>query len=173
MKKQEAREYGKTQRRLLSSLEKETKAHSIYEQLIPEMKKADSIGCYVSFKDEVSTKEIINYCLQSHKTICVPKVYGNTLQFYAIQSWQDLQEGSFHLLEPISTQIIDLHRINLMIVPLVAFDAYNNRCGYGRGFYDSVLQTCKRKVGIAYKEQKVDSIECDSWDVVLDRIYCA
>lgn len=173
MKKQEARNYGLQNRKKLTESQRADKAHCIYQQLVSKIQKANCVGCYVSFGNEVDTHAIIDLCFALHKRICVPKVCGKYLQFYEIHSWSDLQEGYFHILEPVTKNIVDLHCIDLMIVPLAAFDQQGNRCGYGKGFYDSVLHACQRKVGIAYKEQMVEHIECDPWDVPLDDIYFA
>ena len=51
------------------------------------MEKVNVIGCYVSMKDEVDTFEILAWCFENHKHVCVPKVTGNTLVFYYISSF--------------------------------------------------------------------------------------
>lgn len=82
------------------------------------MEKVNVIGCYVSMKDEVDTFEILAWCFENHKHVCVPKVTGNTLVFYYISSFSELQEGAFHVLEPCSQNKADLKDIDFMIVPL-------------------------------------------------------
>ena len=170
MKKKDARKWGLYQRTLLSEEERRIRSHKIFEQLISALNSASVIGCYVSFREEVDTLEILRYCLERKKTVCVPKMTGTTLAFYEMHSLQDLREGRFHILEPCFGKEVQVEEIDLMIVPVVAYDRHGNRCGYGRGYYDSVLKRCRKKIGIAFKEQQVDSIEKEKTDVTLNAV---
>lgn len=95
---------------------------------------------------------------------------GNTLVFYYISSFSELQEGAFHVLEPYSQNKADLKDIDFMIVPLSSYDLSFHRCGYGKGYYDSILRECRYKAGIAFHEQCVDGIEVEPFDVSLDYV---
>lgn len=170
MDKGTARKLGLYNRKQLTSSMRRQKSLSIFEELKDDIDQSNIVGCYVSMKEEVETNVILEYCFQNNKRICVPKVIGNTLSFYEIHSMSDLEEGYFHVLEPVTDTLINVEDIDLMIVPLSAYDVNNHRCGYGKGFYDSVLDTCKYKVGIAYKEQEVEMIEVEKHDISLDKI---
>ena len=64
-----------------------------------------------------------------------------------------------------------LSELELMIVPVVGFDWRKNRIGYGKGYYDSVLDTFPGlKVGLAYTMQRVADFEPETFDVPLDMI---
>lgn len=173
MNKTEARKLGQQARRDLSPKTREEKSVKIFELLMPELQKAERIACYISIREEVETKKIIEYCWKNDKEIYVPKTVAKTLEFYRIDSWNDVREGSFHVLEPITDTKINVEQIDLMLVPLSAFDANNQRCGYGRGYYDSILNNCQKTIGLGYMEQQVDQIETDTWDVALDVIVSA
>lgn len=170
MKKQDARIYGLKQRSLIPLEERKQRSKEIFLKILPLLEKYSCIGCYVSIKDEVDTSFILNWCFENHKKLCVPKVVGNTLTFHMIESWSDLEEGSFHVLEPKSNESISVKNIDMMFVPLSAFDKYHNRCGYGKGYYDSILNDCSYKVGLAFSEQQVEQIECEPFDIPLDEI---
>lgn len=58
--------------------------------------------------------------------------------------------------------------MDLVLVPVCAFDRKGNRCGYGKGYYDTVLKDATFKIGLAFQEQEVDQIESESHDVPLD-----
>ena len=131
------------------------------------------IGCYVSMKDEADTLAFLDWCFQQQRPVAVPLVEGNTLTFHRITSMNDLHPGTFGVPEPSGEHAVDSVDIDLMFVPLSSFDRRNHRTGYGRGYYDSVLTSGMYKVGIAYPEQRVDSIDADPWDVPLDQILVA
>ena len=147
------------------------------EDLLRQMKQLAEdrrlIGCYVSMKDEADTLAFLSWCFEQHKPVAVPLVEGNTLTFHRITSMQDLHPGTFSVMEPAKEHAAACSEIDLMFVPLSSFDRRNQRTGYGRGYYDSVLTSGMYKVGIAYPEQCVDFIDADPWDVPLDQILVA
>lgn len=173
MDKKITRKIGLQRRSELSESQRLFKSRQIFEKIKKDIDCADVVGCYVSYQTEVDTKEILSYCFKNQKKICVPKVNGNTLTFYEIHAFSDLTEGAFHIMEPKTSNIIALREIDCMIVPIVAYDCNCNRCGYGKGFYDSVLRECKKKIGIAFVEQQVNLIDCETHDVVLDEVISA
>ena len=63
---------------------------------------------------------------------------------------------------------------DILLVPLVAFDKYLNRIGYGGGYYDRYLKKLKKEkiltIGLAYSFQKVKKIEAEQNDIKLDSI---
>ncbi len=170
MNKVEARKYGQKQRALILKEDQILRSHQITNQVNSLIKPNQCIGCYVSINDEVDTKEIIDYCFRNQIKIFVPKVVRNTLEFFIIHDWNDLEEGSFHVLEPKTNEKIEIKDIDIMFVPLSAFDSNFNRCGYGKGYYDSILKQCSLKIGLAFKEQKVDEIDAETFDISLDDV---
>ncbi len=64
---------------------------------------------------------------------------------------------------------------DILLVPLLAFDDTGQRIGYGRGFYDRTISALRGKksittIGIAFDEQRVESVPCDDKDEPLDWI---
>lgn len=137
----------------------------------PVYQKSKMIGCYVSLPYEIQTFNFITIALNTHR-VCVPKVVGNDMFFYEICSLNDLKEGAFHILEPTTNIQIPSEEIDLMIVPLLAYDRYKYRVGYGGGFYDRYFAKGFQgyKIGLAYSFQYVDSISVDEYDQQLDEI---
>ena len=136
-------------------------------------KKAKTIGIYVSLPGEVNTFPLIQQALKSH-CVCVPKIINDEMEFYYIHSLNDLKEGTFHVLEPTTNQIANIQDIDLMIVPMLAFDNQNYRVGYGKGFYDKYFAKgyLGYKLGLAFSHQKVDKIDINEYDLPLDEILC-
>ncbi len=140
---------------------------------LDEYKKADTVFIYADYNKEVKTETIITDALKNGKKVALPRVYkhevsaegvsGKYMKFHYIKSFGDLEKGYNGIREPrTELEIADDDTANaLMIMPVVAFDNERNRVGYGGGFYDKYLEshTVLCKVGIAYEEQKVDSID--------------
>lgn len=139
----------------------------------PHYLKAKTIGFYVSLPGEVDTISLIRKALKTH-CVCVPKVIDDEMEFYCIHSLDDLQEGTFHVLEPTTHELVLPQDIDLMIVPMLAFDEHHYRVGYGKGFYDKYFARDFQgyKLGIAFSFQKVKEIDIDCYDLPLDEIIC-
>lgn len=140
----------------------------IYRKVIthPFFLNADTIFCYVDYNHEVDTHAIMETAWKLQKKVAVPKVNGDSMEFYDIQSFSELEEGFFHILEPVTASIAD-DSSALVIMPGAAFDKKRNRIGYGKGYYDKYLQQHKnhRMMAIAFDFQMVESIPADEFDI--------
>ena len=104
---------------------------------LPEYEKADLIMCYVSTKDEADTWWLLQKILQDGKTLTVPRVDGDMMEFYILKDLNQLQPGKFGIFEPSHDCELYIPSENeLMAVPGVKFDEDCNRKGHGRGYYD-------------------------------------
>ena len=168
MKKEEARRKGFAARKALHPEERSRYESIIFEKVMAEVSDAATVGCYVSFGDEADTHRIILELLKRNKRVAVPKTLKSGLEFHVISSMEELKPGVWGIQEPENDDIIPPREIDVMLVPLSAFDDQMHRTGYGKGYYDRILAECRRKTGIAYSCQKTDEIETDPWDVDLD-----
>ena len=147
---------------------------------LKEYREAETILCYVSCRSEVRTLKLIEEAVKQGKTIGVPKVNGQDMDFYRIDGPEDLEPGYFGVLEPKTDGKIPMKfeslsvKKCLILVPGIAFDRDFNRIGYGKGFYDRFFEKYKDtaliKCGIAFDVQMCDSIETDEFDRPLDMI---
>lgn len=156
----------------LSSEEFTTKSNLIICKLKnnPTFINAKTIGIYVSFKNEVDTRNLIKEIV-AVKNVCVPKVNNNMMDFFQISSFDELKEGYYGILEPISDKKIAKEDIDLLIIPMVAYDKYNNRLGYGGGFYDRYLANYSGKtIGLAFSFQKVEMLPTETFDLPIATI---
>ncbi|MBE6053580.1 MAG: 5-formyltetrahydrofolate cyclo-ligase [Clostridium sartagoforme] len=162
----------------LDNKEKELMDNIIFNKLINTdlYMKANNIFIYLNFGSEVETKKIINKALEDKKEVYIPKIYKEDKSMKAIRlsSFNDLKENSMGILEPISdTDFIEKERIDLIIVPGVAFDFKGNRVGYGGGYYDRYLKAIEKnsnKLVLAYEFQIIDFIEAEAHDIKFDYI---
>lgn len=133
---------------------------------------AERILFYASKQNEVSTTQWIQDALAAGKKIYLPKVNNDHLLICPIQSWEDLKEGSFGILEPCENlEPSHPKELDLILVPGLAFDKKGNRMGYGKGFYDRLLkQTKALRIGLAFKEQIVDELPVEDHDEAVDLV---
>lgn len=106
------------------------------------------ILAYVSYRSEVMTKEMIRQALQAGKSVFVPKVCGEEMEFWKLNALENLHAGYRGIPEPeesvsfpdyMNSKKCEIQagkcRI-LMWMPGAVFDRKLNRLGYGKGFYD-------------------------------------
>jgi len=108
-------------------------------------------------------------------TVLAPKVdfASGKMQHLHFHEEAELAENEYGILEPISNAFLDAEEIDLVVVPLLAFDKNGFRVGYGKGHYDMFLATCRKdviKIGVSFFEP-VDTIgDIDQFDIALN--YC-
>lgn len=138
--------------------------------------KAEIIFIFVSFESEVDTHRLIEYALMKGKTVCVPlvNISPKTMDAVEINSFDDLRKSSYGILEPVNQDnIIEADKIDLVLVPGLAFDKNGGRLGYGGGYYDKFFTKVNidvEKIGLAYSFQRIDKVPVHEHDVLLDGI---
>ncbi|NVK21940.1 MAG: 5-formyltetrahydrofolate cyclo-ligase [Kangiellaceae bacterium] len=135
---------------------------------------------YLPARGEISCLPIIEYALAQGKKCFVPKVYPNKkrgMWFLPYTGPESVQKGSYGILEPNASisQAIRPSELDIIFMPLVAFDPHGNRLGMGGGYYDAVLSSIKKAdrpqlIGLAYNLQQVRMIPEQKWDVRMDGI---
>lgn len=168
--KQEARRSGRQARKALSPEERKKADAQIFAKVKEVLQGTSLIGCYISLPEEADTYGILRYAWKQGIRTAVPKVTGSTLVFHEIGSLDDTRPGAFGVPEPVRERPVRPEDMDLMLVPLAAFDEDNHRVGYGKGYYDSILPGVRNKIGIAYAVQRTGQIETDPWDITLDEI---
>lgn len=142
------------------SLDKDTKAshdNAIMGRILSlrQYRISPLILTYVSTSIEVDTIHLIEHSLSLGKKVAVPRCVPNTrnMEFYLINSMNDLQPGTFGVLEPIIENCIKIDQFDgsLCIVPGLGFDSNGYRIGYGKGYYDRFLNNYDGlTIGICY-----------------------
>lgn len=127
---------------------------------------AEQIYAYADYNHEVMTRFLIEEAWRQGKQVAVPKVDGQDLVFYRLTSFDQLEEGYFHIPEPARGEIVDWES-PLMIMPGVAFDSQCHRVGYGGGFYDRFLEKHPkvRTVAAAFDFQMVEQAPWEETDI--------
>lgn len=141
------------------------------------LKEAQVIAAYIALPEEASLSDFLESHLLAGKQILLPKVNGEDLDFYLVESLEQLSQlrkGSFGILEP-HEDFCTLYQESpdVFLVPGVAFGERGERVGHGRGFYDRYLKNHPNaiKVGICFEKQVFNGyISQNSWDVPMDYI---
>ncbi|WP_437188158.1 5-formyltetrahydrofolate cyclo-ligase [Planctomicrobium sp. SH668] len=140
---------------------------------------AQTILFYVNVRSEVMTLPLIQQSVNSTKVCVVPYCMKNELRLIELQSLDELSPAAFGILEPDATiraqhsRQVDPNRIDLAIIPGVAFDRRGGRLGHGRGYYDRLIPHLRSdciKVGLAYSRQIVRKIPMEEHDQRMDLV---
>jgi 5-formyltetrahydrofolate cyclo-ligase len=137
------------------------------------VKSAKVVALYASLPDEVISGEAID-TLATQKQVVLPRVAGDDMDFYPYDPTA-MEIGSFGISEPQSEVAIDPSKIDVIIVPGVAFTLSGVRCGRGKGYYDKYLSRNgfrAIKIGVCYKEQLAEKIPSEPHDILMDCIIC-
>ncbi|MFP9100291.1 5-formyltetrahydrofolate cyclo-ligase [Flavobacterium sp. RHBU_24] len=92
---------------------------------------------------------------------------------YLLTNNTKLVVSAYGIPEPIDGLEVPPEKIDVVFVPLLAFDTKGHRVGYGKGFYDRFLAACKPdviKIGLSFFEAEHQDIACNDTDIPLD--YC-
>ncbi|MBR5903683.1 MAG: 5-formyltetrahydrofolate cyclo-ligase [Clostridia bacterium] len=141
----------------------------------PDYIAAGTVALYCSLKSEVDTAALIAHALSCGKTVALPKVYGDTMRFFAVSSGEVLVKSPFGVLEPAGdeSRFVPPESFDLVLVPGVCFDRGGNRLGFGRGYYDRFLSVTRAKTAaLCFELQLVAEgvIPTDRYDVKISKI---
>lgn len=148
-------------------------------------RRAQRIAFYFSQGNEVSLELLMHHAWSSGKQVFLPILglrFHGQLWFVPCQADTPLYKNRFGIAEPVHAtheRRTPLRSLDLILMPLVAYDRHGNRLGMGGGFYDKTLAALQagkktwsrpKRIGIAYNMQGVDSIPGEHWDVPLDAV---
>lgn len=149
---------------------------------LDQLREARGIVAYLPINNEVDTRAIINR-LSSRKIKMLLPCYLKDQHRYVFTEflgWQDLEEGPYGILQPSPSvrlkspkddegSVIDSSKVEVAIIPGVAFDRRGVRLGYGKGVYDRLLgRSNALKIGLAYDFQVLDELPKEEHDLVMD-----
>jgi 5-formyltetrahydrofolate cyclo-ligase len=146
--KKDLRDRMKKRRAGIPREEKERMSAEIISKLLAldEYKQATILLTYVPLPSEVNTYPLIEQALADGKRVAVPRcVEGKChMEFYFIHGVNELEKGSFNLLEPRPRrERLYTGHSGFCALPGLAFDRTGARLGYGCGYYDRFLQKFK------------------------------
>ena len=143
-----------------------------------EYREAQQVAAYFAVNGEISLAPVIDHALSQGKKIYLPNLDQKSLRFSPYFRDQKMRINKFKLPEPDvgDDEMLQPYELDLVLAPLVVFDANRNRIGMGGGFYDRSFAFRKQGIdkpvliGVAHEMQKVDELVPEAWDVRLDRV---
>lgn len=143
------------------------------------------LALYYSIGNEVDLEHLFHYAWALNKTIFLPvlsRFPKGHLWWIKFIEQTPLYLNRYQIPEPVHpahARRTKLRSLDVVFMPLVAFDDFGNRLGMGGGFYDRSLSRSFRRttswhrpvrVGVAYSWQQVPQISVESWDIPLDAV---
>lgn len=162
--------------RTLTPEQRRADSQRICERLLtlPVWKQARIVLLFAPLHDEPDLWPTVAAALKEGKEVSLPKLDPAGFSYHAspIKNLDDLGPGKFGILEPRHTSAaMALNRLDLVLVPGVAFDARGARLGRGKGFFDRLLADVRgTKCGVAFDEQLVDAVPVGPLDIPLNCI---
>jgi 5-formyltetrahydrofolate cyclo-ligase len=182
MNNQEIRQQFRSKRSQLSSLEQNICSAQLALQVIQSkiFQSSKNIAFYLATNGEADPTLILQTAWQQHKNCYLPIVTQEKKLLFAPYFFNDeLIPNRYNILEPKNqNNLITPDQLDLVLVPLVAFDKHGHRLGMGAGYYDrtfAFLNTTPPPpkpflLGLAYEWQKVEKLSRESWDVKLNGV---
>jgi len=137
-----------------------------------------SAACYWPFNGEPDITPLCKQLLNDGMELALPVIsttHDNAMEFHRWEAETCLAENRYGILEPQTSISTPLSGIDVLFMPLVAYDRFGNRLGLGSGYYDRHLESLGEsqaplRVGIAYSLQEIEPIFTNSWDIALHAV---
>ena len=139
------------------------------------MRPGDTVSGFWPIQDEIDIRKLLERLHEDGMAICLP-VTGPSRAPLVFRAWRpgdEMAAGPMGLAEPMPEKKV--LEPDMLIVPLLAFDRFGNRLGYGGGYYDATLADLRRRrpvvaVGVGFHAQQVETVPVDPGDERLDWI---
>ncbi|NRD21989.1 5-formyltetrahydrofolate cyclo-ligase [Winogradskyella litoriviva] len=178
MTKKELRKTYKTLRQSLSKTQIDDYSIAIANQLLSLNiwdKNFYHVFLTIEEQNEINTDYILNILAGKDKNIVISKsnFKDYSMTHFLLTDNTPIKKNCYNIPEPIDGIEIKSSQLEVIFIPLLAFDTSGNRIGYGKGFYDRFLAECKPeslKIGLSFFEPEDTVIEASEDDIKLD--YC-
>lgn len=124
---------------------------------------------------EIQTEYILHILHAKDKEVVVSKSDFDTYEMthYLLTDNTRIKKNHYNIPEPIDGIEVPNNKLNVVFIPLLAFDKKGNRIGYGKGFYDRMLEKCSPdtiKIGLSFFKASESVDDVSDNDIKLD--YC-
>jgi len=176
MDKKQLRIYYKKLRGFLTENEKEERSIAIANQLLSlEVWDKTYFHLFLTIEElnEINTEYILQILMGKDKEVVISKTVfeGRKMIHFLLTENTKIKKSAFNIPEPIDGIEVPSNKIDVVFVPLLAYDKKGNRVGYGKGFYDNFLNECKTdvvKIGLSFFEPEEEIDDVSASDIPLD-----
>jgi 5-formyltetrahydrofolate cyclo-ligase len=183
--KAELRAQMRAKRRGLSATEQRHAAQALARQVTtaPWFRRSCRIACYMPNDGEIDPTAVIEHIWAMKKHAYLPvlsHITSDRLWFAEITPVTALRLNRYGISEPAVArhQLIRAQELDLVLLPLVAFDEHGHRLGMGGGFYDRSLAFLRhrshwrkpRLIGVAHDFQCLPEVPADPWDISVSAV---
>lgn len=177
--REEIRRIHKELREAMPKADVREMSRNICRQMVnaPWYRECSVIYGYYPLGNEVDCREFLKQAMADGKKAALPRMYPAAgecrMDFYEITSLEQVQEGRFHVMEPVTACRKSEEPRGVVLVPGVVFDRNGNRYGYGKGYYDRYFSRFPElvRVALAYENQMEPELVVLGTDVKMDVIY--
>ncbi len=146
---------------------------AIYERLValPEIMGSTRIFVFISVRQEIDTRRLIDYLVANGKTVLIPRVTApRTMVATQFPGWAALTLGALKI--PHASGAAFDGEIDIALVPGLCFTQAGARLGYGGGYYDRWLATqpSTHRIGVCREEDLLPSLPSAPYDEFVDRL---
>ena len=135
-----------------------------------EFMQANSILIYLSTQKEVQTENIIRQAHKLNKKVYVP-ITKEKMHITKLEPNADYILGKYNIKEPKLYFLSDDDKIDLAIVPMVAYDKNAARLGHGKGYFDRFLHNFEGKIiGLAFGFQEAENVFAEAHDIAMHKL---
>lgn len=138
---------------------------------------ASKIAMYCAADGEISLQYLMNKARAGRKTCYLPRIDGKEMVFCECNHETALVKNQYGISEPSKeANVIEAKQLDLVLLPLVAFDTKGQRLGMGGGFYDRCFAfrqygaSAPALIGVAHALQQQKDLPTENWDIALDGI---
>nr|WP_294934150.1 5-formyltetrahydrofolate cyclo-ligase [uncultured Flavobacterium sp.] len=178
MNKKAIREKYKGIREKLTSFEIEDKSLAIANKLLSLdiwSKTYFHLFLTIAEQKEIDTEYVLQILAGKDKETLISKSNFTThkMTHFLLTDNTKIRKNAYNIPEPVDGIEVPSHKIDVVFVPLLAFDTKGHRVGYGKGFYDRFLSECREdviKVGLSFFEAEECIDDVFENDIRLD--YC-
>lgn len=171
--KSEQRQLQKEALKTLSIHQKQTESNRLYQLLFETAawQEAGTIAVTLSMPIELDTAPIIEAAWSANKKTVVPKIVNHQMIFVPFDDGSSLQTGQLSIREPVTEVAVSANKIDLVIVPGLAFTRSGARLGFGAGYYDRFLVHYTGKtIALALSPQIKQNIPIEAHDQLIQEV---
>ncbi|MCL4105960.1 UNVERIFIED_CONTAM: hypothetical protein GTU68_058266, partial [Idotea baltica] len=172
--KEQLRSHFRQRRQSLTQNQQRAAAQAVttHALALPQWDSVHRVALYAASDGEIDTTALAQHCFAKGVEVFLPVVGDDKQMLFA--QWQHddvLSRNRYGIAEPaIQSAQQPLSNMDLIFMPLVAWDKKGNRLGMGGGYYDRALAQLPNQtlIGLAHQMQEAEALTAQPWDIALD-----